>query len=97
MSKTPAPFLAAAIESLVKIQGTRPGSVEEFVSNSLLWDGTLMRVQVAGEYLSKVRTQFPDFYERHHDDSWIKLIAIPIRQHLLPSNAAIVQQMQCTA
>lgn len=76
MSKTPAPYLAAAIESLVKIRGSRPSSVEEFVSDSLLWDGTLMRVQVAGEYLSKVRTRFPDFYERHHDDSWIKLIAI---------------------
>jgi uncharacterized protein with HEPN domain len=76
MSKTPAPYLAAAIEALAKIQGSRPTSVEAFVSDSLLWDGTLMRIQVAGEYLSKIRTQFPEFYNSNHDDSWTKLIAI---------------------
>lgn len=76
MSKTPTPYLAAAAESLSKIKADLPSSIDSFVSDSLLWDATLMRIQVAGEYLSKRRAQFPDFYEQNHDDTWKKLIAI---------------------
>lgn len=76
MSKTPAPYLAAAIESLTRIRDDRPASVADLVGNRLLWDGTLMRVQVAGEYLSKIRDQFPEYYANYHDDSWHKLIAL---------------------
>ena len=59
MSKTPAPHLSAVVEALVKIRDSRPGSIDALVNDSLLWDGTLMRVQVAGEHLAKIRDQFP--------------------------------------
>ncbi|SNT15876.1 HepT-like ribonuclease domain-containing protein [Rhodococcoides kyotonense] len=76
MPKTPAPYLAAAIEALTKIRSARPSSAVELETNHLLWDATLMRVQVAGEYLSKVRDNFPEYYSEHQDDSWHKLIAL---------------------
>ncbi|WP_157920637.1 HepT-like ribonuclease domain-containing protein [Rhodococcus sp. H-CA8f] len=76
MFKTPAPHLSAVVEALVKIRDSRPGSIEALVNDSLLWDGTLMRVQVAGEHLAKIRDQFPEFFREHHDDTWNKLIAM---------------------
>jgi hypothetical protein len=38
MPKTPAPYLAAAIESLMKIRDDRPSTSEELEANQLLWD-----------------------------------------------------------
>ncbi|WP_128645091.1 DUF86 domain-containing protein [Rhodococcus sp. BS-15] len=76
MSKNPAPYLTIAAESLSKILADRPDSEEALTANGLLWDATLMRVQVAGENLVKIRDQFPDFYAEHHDENWHKLIAM---------------------
>ncbi|HEY5857801.1 MAG TPA: hypothetical protein VIW24_28130 [Aldersonia sp.] len=34
----------------------------------------LLRIQVVGENLSKVRSLFPEIYDRHSSDSWNRLI-----------------------
>ena len=39
-------------------------------------DATLMRLQDIGEQLTRIRDQFPEFYEQNQDDSWHKLIGL---------------------
>ena len=75
MTKQPTPLVGAAYDAL-KIVAERVDSKQAFLDNPILQDATLMRLIEAGEYLIRLRDNYPEFYERHHSDAWNKLIGL---------------------
>ena len=53
-----------------------PPEKSKFLDDSLLQDATLMRIQEAGEQLSRIRENFPEYYEDNQTESWHKLIGL---------------------
>lgn len=63
MTKSAVPHLATALDSLRVVVDRLPGNKEVFLTDGILQDATLMRLQEAGEQLVRVRDQFADYYE----------------------------------
>jgi uncharacterized protein with HEPN domain len=76
MKKQAKPHLGAALDSLRIIIARLPASKELFLQDAILGDATLMRLQDAGEQLTRVRDNFPDEYEKYHTTAWHKLIGL---------------------
>lgn len=53
-----------------------PADLGAFMNDRNAQDATLMRLQDIGEQLTRIRDQFPEFYEQNQDDSWHKLIGL---------------------
>jgi uncharacterized protein with HEPN domain len=77
MTKQPEPLIGAAYDSLtVAIKYTDGENEQKFLSDLNLQDATLMRLLAAGEYLARVRDNYPDYYDAHHGDEWHSLIGL---------------------
>ena len=70
MIKTPKPNLNNILETLELIENNLPKSLNEFMRDRNLQDATLMRLQDIGEQLSRIRDNFPEYYQERHSDSW---------------------------
>jgi len=75
-SKSVRPHLAYILDTLEVISANTPGELDLFMDDPNAQDATLMRLQDIGEQLTRIRDQFPDFYEQNQDDSWHKLIGL---------------------
>lgn len=76
MVKSPTPHLAYILETLDTIKANTPEDKAMFLSSPNAQDATLMRLQDIGEQLSRIRDQFPEFFEMNQDDSWHKFIGV---------------------
>lgn len=76
MTKSISPHTGAAVDSLMVIVQRLPKDQETFLGNGILQDATLMRLQDAGEQLVRIRENFPEYYDQHHNESWHKLIGL---------------------
>lgn len=76
MNKSPKSNLRYVVDTLRLIDETRPVSKAEFLADRNIQDATLMRLQDIGEQLSRIRDNSPDFYEKHHNDAWNRLIGL---------------------
>ncbi len=76
MTKNPKVHLEYISDVLESIKDNTPTSFEAFMSDQNAQDATLMRLQDIGEQLSRIRDQFPDYYEQNQHDSWHKFIGL---------------------
>lgn len=76
MSKTPRPHIEYIIDTLQLINTHMPARQSAFMSDPNLQDATLMRLQDIGEQLSRIRGNFPEFYEHNQDNSWHQIIGL---------------------
>ena len=53
-----------------------PDEKATFLNDAILQDATLMRIQEAGEQLSRIRDNFPEYYDGHQTESWHKLVGL---------------------
>ena len=74
--KSVKPHLAFILDTLSVINANTPANLDIFMDDRNAQDATLMRLQDIGEQLTRIRDQFPEFYEKHQDDSWHKLIGL---------------------
>jgi len=74
--KSVKPHLAFILDTLGVIKENTPADLNTFMSDRNAQDATLMRLQDIGEQLTRIRDQFPEFYEQNQDDSWHKLIGL---------------------
>jgi uncharacterized protein with HEPN domain len=74
--KSVKPHIAYILDTLEVIRENTPADLDSFMRDRNAQDATLMRLQDIGEQLSRIREQFPDFYQGHQDDSWKKLIGL---------------------
>jgi uncharacterized protein with HEPN domain len=70
------PYILNMLDTLETMHKYTPENRDEFMADPNAQDATLMRLQDIGEQLSRVRDQFPEFYEMYHDESWYKLIGL---------------------
>jgi uncharacterized protein with HEPN domain len=76
MTKQPEPLVGVAIDALNIVVERVGHDKQAFIDSDLLQDATLMRIQEAGECLSRIRDGFPDFYEKNHVTAWNDLIGL---------------------
>lgn len=74
--KVPDPYIIMALDAGRRVQRYTPESAEAFFESELIQDAICMRLQEMGENLSKIRQQFPDYYQAHHSESWHRLIGL---------------------
>lgn len=74
--KQPTPYLRAILADLEAITSYRPGGKEAFIASTMAQDAILMRLQDVGESLIRLRDAFPDFWDEHAEDSWIKAVGL---------------------
>lgn len=65
-----------AVEAGGRVLQYAPETEGEFQRSPVIQDAICMRLQEMGENLSKIRQQFPDFYQAHHSDDWHRLIGL---------------------
>ena len=76
MTKDAKPYAGGALDALEIVVKRLPATKAEFLNDEILADATLMRLQEAGEHLTRIRDNFPDYYEAHHTDAWHRLIGL---------------------
>ena len=76
MSKEASPLIGAAYDSLKIVIERTAGQKDNFMSDAILQDATLMRLMDAGEQLARVRDNFLEYYEGHSSPNWDKLIGL---------------------
>lgn len=74
--KQPKPYLLGVLSGIDVIVSYLPDSETVFMADHKSQDAILMRLQDIGENLSKLREGFPDFWETHATDAWIKAIGL---------------------
>lgn len=76
MSKSYAPHIAIIQDAIVAIERYRPASKEDFMANGLVQDAILMRLQVIGEHLSRMRRIDEDRFAAVAEPDWYKIIGL---------------------
>lgn len=76
MTKEPQPLVGAACDALRLVVERAGDNKEAFLDNMVLQDATLMRLQEAGEYLSRIRESWPEYYDSHQTQAWHNLIGL---------------------
>jgi len=74
--KQPKPYLLNIMNALEAIESYRPDNEDLFVKDPKSQDAILMRLKDIGENLLHIRDMFPDFWEEHSTDSWLKAIGL---------------------
>lgn len=70
------PYLKNILSGIEAIESYRSASEAEFVTDHKTQDAVLMRLQDIGENLSHIRDQFPEFWQDHATDDWLKAIGL---------------------
>ncbi len=73
MNKSVTPHLTYILDTLETIRVNTPKSRENFLKDANAQDATLMRLQDIGEQLSRIRDQFPEYYDQPQSDKLIGL------------------------
>jgi uncharacterized protein with HEPN domain len=76
MTKIPRPLIASCFDALEVIISRAGTDKNRFFEDDILRDSILMRIIESAEYVTRIREDFPDFYELESRDSWNKLIAL---------------------
>lgn len=76
MTKSPQPHLVLIQRALTHIEHYRPRDKSEFLAQPMTQDAILMRLQVIGENLARIRRLDEDAYHEMAHDSWHKLIGL---------------------
>jgi len=76
MKKSYAPHVTIIQEAIAAIEDYRPATKEEFLASNLVQDGILMRLQVIGEHLSRMRQIDDERFAEVADPSWYKIIGL---------------------
>ncbi|MFW0796905.1 HepT-like ribonuclease domain-containing protein [Gordonia sp. CPCC 205515] len=70
------PYLEAARMAVDAALRSVPAAREDLIPGSDRADAILLRLQVAGEQLNRVRAEFPDEFAQHDADHWSDLIRL---------------------
>jgi uncharacterized protein with HEPN domain len=70
------PHLGYILETLNTIHANTPRTMGDFMGDLNAQDATLMRLQDIGEQLTRIRDQFPDYFEANQDSDWHKIIGL---------------------
>ena len=76
MTQFVSPHIAYILDTLASIKDNTPSDRAVFMRDRNAQDATLMRLQDIGEQLSRIRENFPEYYEQNHDEEWHKLIGL---------------------
>lgn len=76
MTKSPEPYIGAALDSLQVVIVRTSTSKEQFLDDDILQDAVLMRLVDAGEHLARVRDGFATYYAEQASADWDKLIGL---------------------
>lgn len=76
MKKSYTPHLVIIQEAIAAIEEYRPATKDAFLANGLIQDGILMRLQVIGEHLARMRQIDDDRFAQVADPSWYKIIGL---------------------
>lgn len=76
MNKLAKPHLAYTVETLDIIISRTPKDESMLLSDDVLPDSILMRLQEAGEHLARIRDLDPEYYHVHATDGWHRLIGL---------------------
>lgn len=76
MTKVVAPHIAIMRESIAAIDGYRPPDRTAFLANPMLQDAVLMRLQVIGEHVARIRHLDEERFGDLADPSWPKVISL---------------------
>ncbi len=76
MTKSIQPYLVLITRALSQIEQYRPATEAEFLSQPMTQDAILMRLQVIGENLARIRNLDEDVFRDPAHASWHKLIGL---------------------
>lgn len=76
MKKAYAPHLDVIRESITAIAGYQPTDKEAFLASAVTQDAVLMRLQVIGEHLSRMRRLDEERFAEVADDAWFQRIGL---------------------
>lgn len=76
MTKSALPYILFIRESLAQIAEYKPATLEDLQSSQVSQDAILMRLQVVGENLSKIRNLDEDAFEERAPKSWHEVIGL---------------------
>jgi len=76
MKKSYAPHIAIIQDAISAIERYRPASKEVFLADELVQDAILMRLQVIGEHLSRIRRIDEDRFASVAEPAWYKIIGL---------------------
>lgn len=76
MTKVYAPHLVIIREALSAINQYRPTSKTVFLANPMVRDAVLMRLQVIGEHLSRMRHIDEERFAEIADPTWFQVIGL---------------------
>jgi uncharacterized protein with HEPN domain len=76
MTKVFAPHIELIRESIAAIIAYRPADRETFLANPLIQDAILMRLQVIGEHLARMRRIDEERFVQAADESWFQIIGL---------------------
>lgn len=76
MRKVYAPHIAVIRDSIAAIHGYLPAQPDAFRSNPMLQDAVLMRLQVIGEHLARMRQIDEERFASAATDAWYQLIGL---------------------
>jgi uncharacterized protein with HEPN domain len=76
VSKVYAPHIAIIREAIAAVLRYRPAEKDAFLSDPMAQNAVLMRLQVVGEHLSRMRRIDAGRFAEVADDSWPQLIGL---------------------
>jgi uncharacterized protein with HEPN domain len=76
MKKAYAPHIAIIRASIVAIESYRPADRETFLASAVLGDAVLMRLQVIGEHLARIRRIDEEYFDAIADRNWYRVIGL---------------------
>lgn len=76
MRKAYEPHIQIIREAIAAIDGYRPADEKVFLTNTMIQDAILMRLQVIGEHLARMRHIDDERFALVADDSWYQLIGL---------------------
>jgi uncharacterized protein with HEPN domain len=74
--KSPKPHLSYILETINIIETHTPKDPDSFQNDKNAQDASLMRLQDIGEQIARLRSNFKEFYDVHHSESWNKMIGL---------------------
>jgi len=72
----PNPYLVSILSSVEAIESYLPKDEHIFKKDHKSQDAVLMRLQDIGENFSRLRDNFPDFWNEHSTNDWVKAIGL---------------------
>jgi uncharacterized protein with HEPN domain len=68
--------VALIVESISAIERYRPGTLNLFIADDIVQDAILMRLQVIGEHLARMRQIHEEHFDHIASPSWYQVIGL---------------------